>query len=284
MKIIPIFFIPFVLFASDMTDYYKKNKFISQEKLEKTIKKADILYVGEQHDQKGSHEIQLEVIKTLYSKKGDKICVGFEMLNKTLQPILDEYINGNISEEEFLSKIDWKKEWGFDYNLYKPIFDFIKEKKLKALALNIPRKIVSKVARGGLESLTEEEKKLIAREIKITDNKKYIDYLKETFSGHGDNPMNKIMTFENYLLSMAVWNETMGEGVSDFLNKNKDYSFVVIAGNGHIMYNAAIPRSVKERTKGFNHLSVYTEKEETKNDEKKLKEVSEYADIIWFYK
>lgn len=259
----------------------KGKKEITYEKLKQIIHKSDIIYVGEIHTSTFSHKIQLEIIKILNEKNGNKTCIGFEMLNKTLQPILDNYIDGKISEEEFIENINWKKEWGFDFNLYKPIFDFIKEKKLKALALNIPRKIVSKVARGGLESLTEEEKLLMAMEIKPTKNKEYNNYLKETFYGHGENPMNKIMSFENYKLSMAVWNETMGEVISNFINKNKEYSFVVIAGNGHIMFNAAIPWSVKRRTKGFKHLSIYT----TSEDEiKTSKNYYKFADIIIYEK
>lgn len=266
------------LFASDMSNYYRKGKFISREDLEKLITKADIVYAGEQHDQKGSHNIQLETLKILYSKN-NKICVGFEMLNRTLQQVLNDFTSGNISEEEFLSKIDWKKEWGFDYSLYKPIFDFIREKKLKAIALNVPRKIVSKVARGGLSVLDDNEKKLIAREINIVKDRDYNEYLKKTFYGHDENPMNKIMSFDNYQLSMAVWNESMGEKVSDFMRENPNYTFIVIAGNGHIMYNAAIPWSVKKRIKVKN-LSIYTiSKEEIKN----IKEIKDLADIIWGY-
>lgn len=271
-----------LLYSKDSKIWYntKENKFISKKKLSQLVKQSNIVYVGETHDQMECHLAQLEAIKML-NKKTDKIAVGFEMLNKTLQPILDDYINGKLTEEEFLKKVNWEKEWGFDFKLYKPIFDYIKENNLKAFALNVPRKIVSKVARGGLESLSEDEKKLIAREIKLPENKDYINYLKETFSGHAAGPMSKIMTFDNYLMAMSVWNETMGEVAADFLNKNPDYSFVVVAGNGHVMFNAAIPWSVKRRTKNLKHLSIYTE---NINNIDNVKEIKKYADIIWFVK
>lgn len=277
------FLLTSVLFLEDMGNYYKKSKFISENDFRDIVKKHDVIYVGEQHDSIGSHKIQLDVIKILHEEKGNKICVGFEMLNSTLQSILDEYIEERITEEEFLNKIDWKKEWGFDFNLYKPIFDYIRENKLKAVALNVPRRIVSKVARKGIDGLDEEERKLIAKEVKVVRHKKYNRYLKHTFYGHGENPMNKIMSFDNYKLAMAVWNESMGEKVVEFLNNNKDYRFVVIAGNGHIMYNAAISWSVKRRINGLRHLTIYTEDSNIKSDEKKLREVSSYADIIAFY-
>lgn len=271
-----IFFVGLVLNAQEYI-ILKNSKMIKVDEFERLIQASDIIYVGETHTSTFSHTIQLEVIKMLYKKKGNDIAVGFEMLNKTLQPYLDEFIEGKIDEEEFLKKINWEKEWGFDYGLYKPIFDFIRENKLKAVALNVPRGVVSKVARGGLEALTENEKSLIAKKIKVTKHKEYNKYLKETFYGHGENPMNRIMSFENYKLAMAVWNESMGEVVAEFVKKNPKYSFVVIAGNGHVMYNAAIPWSCKKRTKGLKHLSIYTEEG---IEERDFKKVSKYADVV----
>ena len=260
-------------------NFYYRGKKIDEKKLFSLIKKSNVIYVGETHTSKESHQIQLEIIKKTYNIKGSKICVGFEMINRTLQDVLDKYVNLEISEDEFLTQINWEKEWGFDFQLYKPLFDFIRENKLTALAINVPRKIVSKVARTGLEGISEDEKKLIARDIKVTNHKKYNDYLKKTFHGHGENPMNKIMTFENYKLAMAVWNESMAERISDFLKENPNYTVIVIVGNGHIMYNASIPWSVKERTKVKN-LSIYTISSQEFKD---LRKVKDFADIVWVY-
>ncbi|MGC8867116.1 MAG: ChaN family lipoprotein, partial [Elusimicrobiales bacterium] len=235
-------FIPLILNALDYTIINGKKE-ITMDTFRKMLHRSDIVYIGETHTSTFSHSVQLEVIRMMY-EKNKKICVGFEMLNKTLQPWLDKYLTGEISEDEFLNGINWEKEWGFDFSLYRPIFSFVKDNKLKALALNLPRRVVSKVARGGIDALSEDEKKLMAKNIKVNKNRRYKKYLENTFYTGDENPMNKIMTFENYTLSMAVWNETMGERVAEFINLNPGYSFVVIAGNGHIIYNAAIPWSV----------------------------------------
>jgi len=54
------------------------------------------------------------------------------MLDQALQPVLDDYASGKITDEEFLSRRDWKKEWGFDFSMYKPLFDFIAANNLSA--------------------------------------------------------------------------------------------------------------------------------------------------------
>jgi len=259
-----------------------ENKFISDEEIKKQIQESQVIYVGETHDQNECHIAQLKTIMTINEIKQGKVAVGFEMLNSTLQPILDEYAEGKISDEEFLTKVNWKKEWGFDFSLYEPIFSYIRANKLKALALNVPRNIISKIARTGIDSLDENEKKLIANKVKINKDKRYIDFLKESYNGHGNNPMSNVIKWENYLYSMATWNETMGERIVNFIDKNKDYAFVVILGNGHVMYNAAVPWSVKKRIKKIKHLSIYTENIE--NKDKIIKEKEKVADIVWFVK
>lgn len=257
-----------------------KKSFITNEDIHLAIASADVIYVGETHDKAACHIAQLYALKKLYESKGPKIAVGFEMLDASFQPILDEFISEAIDEQTFLEKVNWKKQWGFDFGLYKPIFDYIREKKLKAIALNVPRKIVSKTARGGLSALDKEDKKILPRKIEVNKDKMYCDYLKETFGGHGDNPMNKLMTFENYQLSMAVWNESMAENMAKFLRKNKGWGAFIVAGNGHVMYNAGIPWSLKRRLKNLKHLSFYTE--DLSRKEEYLKTSSQLADIIWF--
>lgn len=242
--------------------------------------KNDVVYVGESHDQLLDHQAQLEALKAMKIARGSKIAVGFEMLNASLQPILDEYTAGKLTQEEFLDKVNWKKEWGFDFNLYKPLFDFIVENKLRGLALNVPKKVVGKIARTGLESLTPEERAYLPEKVEISRHKKYNDFLKASFAGHGDSPMAKMFTIENYLASMAAWNEGMGARIADFINANPGYSVLVVAGNGHVIYNAAIPASVKARVKGVRQASFYTESGAC--PEKINKDHKDMANYVWY--
>jgi len=238
---------------------------------------AGAVFAGETHDQLTDHLAQLEALKALAGVRGEKVAVGFEMLNLTLQPVLDEYASGALTEEEFLLKADWKKEWGFDFKLYKPLFDFIREKKLKAVALNLPKKVVSKIARVGLAGLTPEERQYLPAKVEITKNADYIKYMRQTYEGHGKSrapgtyakflrdyilgPKARAgmgdFTFENYLAAMSAWNETMGSRLADFLNANPGYAGLAVAGSGHVIFNAGIPASVASRTSGLRLVSFY---------------------------
>ncbi|MDP2866602.1 MAG: ChaN family lipoprotein [Elusimicrobiota bacterium] len=243
--------------------------------------KSDVVYVGETHDEPLDHMAQLEALKAMRIARGSKIAVGFEMVVSTLQPVLDDYAAGKITEDEFREKANWKTGKGFDFSLYKPLFDFIIQHKLRALALNVPRAVVKKIARTGLESLTPEEKQHLPPDFTVTKHKKYNDYLKESFSSHGSTSTVNTFAFDNYLASMAAWNEGMGSRIVSFLNENPGYSFLVIAGNGHIIYNAAIPASVKARLKGVRQASFLTENA-LKCPETMPKEHKDMANYIWY--
>ena len=220
------------------------------------LRDRDIVYAGETHDQSAHHLAQLEALKALFRSRGSKTVVGFEMLNVTLQPVLDDYAAGRISEEEFLRLADWKKEWGFDFSLYRPLFDFVRANKLRALALNLPKKIVSKIAREGLAALSPEERQFIPPDFKVSADERYLAYLKQSFEGH-DGGMGGMLKFENYLAAMSAWNEAMGWRLADFMKASPGWAALAVAGSGHVIYNAGLPASVNSRADGLRQASFY---------------------------
>jgi len=220
--------------------------------------KSDVVYVGETHDEPLDHQAQFEALKAMRIARGSKIIVGFEMLNQELQPVLDEYVAGRLTEAEFLARVNWEKEWKFDFGMYKPLFDFVIANKLKAAALNVPRPVIMKIARSGLAALTPEEKKFLPEKVEISQHKKYVEYLKKSFSEHGSTVTAKSIEFENYSAAMAAWNEGMGAKLAEHLAANPGYEALVVAGNGHLAYNAAIPASVKARVPGLRQASFFT--------------------------
>ena len=64
------------------------------------------------------------------------------MFKRPHQEILDKWTNGEISEKDLLYLTDWDYEWGYDYNHYKEIMDFIRDNKIPVVALNITKNSV----------------------------------------------------------------------------------------------------------------------------------------------
>ena len=209
-----------------------------------------IVYVGEYHDRFSHHNVELQVIKTLY-KKNPKLVVGMEMFQRPFQKTLDDYISGAVDEREFLKQSEYFKRWGFDYNLYKPILDFARSEKLPVVALNLRREITEKVAKSGLDSLTDEEKKDLPAEMDFSDED-YRGRLKQIFEQHR-SPEER--NFDFFLQAQVLWDETMARSVDEYLKKNPDYQMVVIAGGGHLAYGAGIPKRAFRRN-GFAYAVI----------------------------
>lgn len=211
---------------------------------------ARIIYVGEIHAHKASHQVQLKVLKACYEKFGSNITVGMEMFTRPYQPFLDQWVSGEIDEQKFLEETQWDKEWGYDYLLYKDIFAFVREKKIPLIALNAPKELVRMVSKKGLKDLTEEEKKLLP-EIDTSDFFHRV-YLERAVREHVDHSAG----LERYNDVQCLWEEYMAQTITNYLSswEGRDKKMLVFAGNGHIVYDFGIPKRVLRR----NFLPYYT--------------------------
>jgi len=255
--------------------------FDSEAAFKTVVWKSDVVYIGEDRGRAKDHLAQLEALKSMKIARGSKIAVGFAMISSTLQPVLDDYAAGRITEEEFLAGTEREKGSGFDFNLYKPLFDLLITSKLRALALDVPPGIVSKIAREGLTGLDAGERKLLPEQVNITKHKKYLEYLKTAFGGQANNPMTAMLGWDNYLASISARNEGMGAKVADFINANPGWSVLVVTGNEHIIYNASVPASVKSRTAKVRQASFYTEYAD-KCPAALPKEHKDRANYLWY--
>lgn len=116
----------------------------------KEILKADVVFFGELHDNPIAHWLELEVTKSLFETKGKNLVLAAEMFEADNQLLIDEYFAGTIKESSFESEVRLWKNYATDY---KPLLNFAKEKNLKFIASNIPRRYASAVASGGFEAL-----------------------------------------------------------------------------------------------------------------------------------
>lgn len=112
--------------------------------------KADVVFFGELHDNPIAHWLELEITKSIFEEKGKNLVLAAEMFETDNQLLIDEYFAGIIKESSFESEVRLWKNYGTDY---KPLLNFAKEKDLKFVASNIPRRYASVVASGGFEAL-----------------------------------------------------------------------------------------------------------------------------------
>ncbi len=213
---------------------------VSFETLIADLNRVRIVYVGEQHTHPDHHKIQLQIISALFEDNPDLI-VGMEMFDTTYQSVLDDWSAGKLDQDTFLKRVHWYANWKFDVALYRDILTFIKDHQIRLVGLNIPFHLPPKIAIGGVDSLSEDEKKHLPRQID-TENADHRAYVERIFRMHHIRGRDD---FETFYLAQCVWEDTMAEAIADNFTGSK---MIILAGNGHIYKKFGIPERAYKRT------------------------------------
>jgi len=216
-------------------------KTISYKQMIHELRKTDIVFVGEVHNQEAHHRLQLNVIKALKDSK-IPVAVGFEMFIAENQKILDQWVKGTISSDAFINA--YYKNWNYPWPLYRDIFLYLREKGIPAIGLNLPPEITQKVSASGFASLTKKELEKLPPETGCAVDEKYMKFIRRAYAIHGHSSKQFIYFCEAQLL----WDQVMARNLLEFLKKNPNKTVLVIAGNGHA-WKRGIPEQVRTLSK-----------------------------------
>jgi uncharacterized iron-regulated protein len=228
----------------------KSGQPVSVEELLADLNGSRIIYVGEKHDNKAHHDIQLQIIQAVY-KARPNMAVGMEMFDHTYQDVLDQWSKGELTQKDFLRKSHWYANWRFNFSLYSDILDFIKQNNIRLVGLNVPNHIPPKIREGGIENLSDEDKSHLPNQID-TSITAHRDYLRKIFEAHKKH-FKREVDFEDFYAAQAVWEDAMAERIAQNLN---DSTMVVLAGNGHVQFKYGIPDRAFKQT-GARFTTVY---------------------------
>lgn len=116
----------------------------------KALSGADVIFIGETHNCPIAHWIEYELTSDLWEEDPEGLVLGAEMFETDNQLLVDEYVAGVISSDKFENEA---KLWDNYYTDYYPLLSFAREKGLKFIATNVPRRYASYVKDHGLEAL-----------------------------------------------------------------------------------------------------------------------------------
>lgn len=244
--------------------YDQKGKEIKTDKLVRELAKYDVVFFGENHNNSINHWLQLKITEALYQKKNGQLILGAEMFERDNQAQLDQYVEGKIDAKTLK---DSARLWNNFSTDYKPLVDFAKNKKLKFIATNIPRRYASQTAKEGIESLNalpEKDKVYMAElPIKVTLETPGYPEMKTMMGEHADG--TKVM---NFISAQAVKDATMAESI--LKNYNAGKTFIHYNGNFHSKEFGGIYWYIKQKNPNLKMavISVF----ESENPELKVPE------------
>ncbi len=197
---------------------------------------AEVVTVGEIHDEMSHHRAQLSIIEALH-QSGQRFAVGLEMVQHRSQDALDRWVSGEMSEAEF-QKV-FAANWGLNWHLYRDIFQYCRQQKISMLGLNVPREITSKVAREGFGALSPSEVGQLPP-ITCKVGKEYGDIMRRA---HGHAGMSEL-SFTRLCEAQLVWDTAMAVHTEAYLKANPGSHLVLLAGAVHA-WREGVPAQLK---------------------------------------
>jgi uncharacterized iron-regulated protein len=262
--------------TSDKTPYNIFNldgKQKTYEKMLKALEEADMVFFGELHNNAISHWFELELAKDLYAKMGENLIIGAEMFEADQQLMIDEYLKDLMTKKIFEEQARLWKNHSTDYA---PILDFAKEKKIKFVATNIPRRYAALVNKSGfsiLNSLNSDALRYIAPlPIKYDENVGCYKEMKEMMKDmpgarHGNSFIAE---------AQAIKDATMAHFI--LTNWKKGQTFYHFNGSYHSNNHEGIVWYIKQQQPDIKIITINTIEQE--NIDTISKEDMNSADFI----
>ncbi|WP_422018789.1 ChaN family lipoprotein [Roseibium sp.] len=214
-----------------------------------------IVLLGETHTSKEDHLWQLQTLAGLYALTPELV-IGFEAFPRSVQPVLDDWSAGKLSEDDFLRETNWAEVWGYDADLYMPLLDFARQNRIPMVALNVDRDLISRVGRNGWDAVPEEAREGITTPAAALPA--YSESLASVYlaaAAHRRDVSEEVETvedvletdgFKNFVAAQLTWDRAMAEALTQSAEANPEAVVVGIVGRGHVERGFGIPHQLAD--------------------------------------
>jgi uncharacterized iron-regulated protein len=181
---------------------------------------SDAVFFGEQHDDPETHFAEFALLEGL-GRKTNRVVLSLEMFERDVQPELDRYLRGALSESLFVAT---SRPWPRYATDYRPMVQLARVRGWRVVAANIPRPMASAISRKGmaaLDTLTPAERRYAAASMSCPRDA-YFDRFAEAMGGHSagggpptaaDASAAAAMT-QRFYEAQCAKDETMAESIA----------------------------------------------------------------------
>ncbi|CAM4035833.1 Uncharacterized iron-regulated protein [Pedobacter westerhofensis] len=202
----------------------KTGKNISTDELVQHLKKVDVLVFGEEHNDSAGHLAEAEILGKMILAY-PPAALSLEMFSTDVQPVINEYLLGLISEKNFIKEA---KAWP-NYKDYRPLIELAKSTHSDVIGTNAATRYSNAVSMAGLARLKEfpEASKSFLPPLPVdTATGRYHDKFIETLGGHDMGSM-KIYQTQN------LWDASMAWSIAKYTKLNPGKKVLQINGRFH---------------------------------------------------
>jgi uncharacterized iron-regulated protein len=233
----------------------RRATFTDFEMMASDLSRADVVLIGEQHDDANTHRLELAVLEAL-ARRGVSVTLSLEMFERDVQASVDTYVSGSSAEDDFLKN---SRPWPRYATDYRPLVEFARRQHWPVVAANVPRRIAADVAKSGrpaVESLSTADRALAAADLQCPHDTYFDRFAEQMGSGghqSGSSPANGAdTTTERYYWAQCVKDETMAESIAAAFAKQggRPGAIVHVTGSFHSDYGDGTGERVRRRLAG----------------------------------
>lgn len=242
----------------------RRTAFTDFETMLADLARADVVLVGEQHDDPNTHRLESAILQGLMRRQVP-VTVSLEMFERDVQANVDAYLAGTMSEEDFLKA---SRPWPRYATDYRPLVEMAKAHGWRVIAANVPRRLaadVSKAGQDGYDRAKAEDKGWMASDPQCPKDD-YFNRFAEQMSGHpaagkdaAKDPAAEVKaaeeqraTVERFYLSQCLKDETMAESIAVAFAKPEGRPGTIVHYTGvfHSDFGQGTAQRVRRRLPG----------------------------------
>jgi uncharacterized iron-regulated protein len=259
--------VPYVIIETETGEGLEFDEFINR------IVGADVIFLGEEHDNATCHELQHWTTVALAERREVKL--SLEQFEADVQDTLDAYLSGDISEASFLSQ---SRPWPNYKEHYRPTIEWARKNGVAVIAANIPRRIARKVSHGEGETLSVLGDEYSPWQID-TNDPAYRARFAEAMGLHGDTEETNL---DDWFAAQCVKDERMAEAIAGELRRKSHDAPLIVhwCGRFHSDHRLGTVSRLARRRPDLTIITVSmvaTEELSTELSD----EASASADFVW---
>jgi uncharacterized iron-regulated protein len=242
----------------------------------------DVVFIGETHDDPTGHMLEAELLRRAWETYGASranaagdvprrtIALSLEFFQRDVQPIVNEYLAGLISETAFRAD---SRPWPRYATDYRPLIEFAKEHGVDVIASNAPRRYTSRVTtygRESLDALSPVAKHSLPPLPYGQPSTEYRDQWIEVISSvmsqegmkcgvpvaHAAAPSGAHDNMGDQLHSQTLWDASMAYWISQHLTSNPGALVLHVVGGFHVARGTGTPEHLAAYSPGSRAMIV----------------------------
>lgn len=236
----------------------RRGAFVDFESMVAVLTKADVVLVGEQHDDPNTHRLEYALVSGL-KRRRIAPTVSLEMFERDVQEVLDRYLTGAINEEQLLKEA---RPWPRYVTDYRPLVELAKAEGWPVVAANLPRRFATDIAKtgeGSIGKLSAADRALVAGDLQCPRDA-YFDRFTSAMTDHSPTGSGKPApasdeqraTNERYYWAQCGKDETMAESIARASEARaaKPGPVVHVTGAFHTDFGAGTAERTRRRLTG----------------------------------